>query len=83
MNKKQIATHLEAMMYASGLDPAMEDDYYQCINGETIGRFCEAICCFFQIERDCWMFHFNNLGWLDVPSSTIKFFVSQSHSINR
>ncbi len=83
MNKKQVASHLEAMMFASGLDPVMDDDYYQCISGDSIGRFCEAVCCFFKVARDSWMFHFNNLDWLETPSSTIKFFLSQSDQLTR
>jgi len=83
MNKKQRASHLEAMMHASGLDPEMEDDYYQRFSGESIGRFCDSICCFFNVKRDSWMFHFNNLDWIDSPSATIKFFTTESDQLNR
>jgi hypothetical protein len=83
MNNKQIASHIEAIMFASGLDPVMDEDYYQGVNGESIGRFCEAMCCFFKIERDAWMFHFNNIEWLDSPSATIAFFIKESDQLKR
>ena len=74
MNKKLMREIIIAMMYASGLDPLLDDDYYQNPSATNIGRFLEAVTCYFKIKRDAWITHYNNIGYLDSPSETIKFF---------
>lgn len=75
MNNKQLKEILTAMMYASGLDPEVEGDYYQGLNGGSIGRFFEGICRYFDVERGSWMFSFNNITYLECPSDTLRFFI--------
>lgn len=76
MTDKQLKEVLKAMMYASGLDPLFDDDdYYQNLNGTTIGQFLEGVVSFFNIKRDSWMVHFCNLEYMDAPSKTLDFFV--------
>ena len=74
MNNKQIEQVLIAMMYASGMSPQIEDDYYENFNGTSLGMFLEAICNYFEVARDSYIVHFNSLDYLDTPSATIKFF---------
>lgn len=82
MTKKQIREQVLAMMFASGLSPIVDDDYYENLNGSAIGRFCEALCGHFKVSRDCWAFHFVNLEWIDTPSETIEFWVNNAELIN-
>jgi len=82
MTKKQIKEQVLAMMFASGLTPVIEDDYYENLNGSTIGRFCEALRGHFSVEHDCWALHFANLDWIDTPSETVEFWVNHAELIN-
>ena len=78
MNKKTKEQVLIAMMYASGLDPLIEDDYYQNLVPSDISRFLEGVCSYFGIERDSWMLHFTNIGYMDSPSETVAFFLEHT-----
>ena len=74
MNKKQLREIIIAMMYTAGLDPLIEDDYYQNISVSCMIKFLDGVVGYFEIPRDSWMVHFASIGYLDTPSETIKFF---------
>ncbi len=81
MNKKTLTEVLRAIMATAGLDPDFDEDYYQSVSAESISRFCEGACTYFNKPREYWMFHFCNIGYLDSPSKTIKFFIDNSESL--
>ena len=82
MNKKQIASHVEAMMWASGLNPDMEGDYFATNEGAAIGRLLISINCFFELEG-CHELDLHNLQFTDSPSEFIAHMQNNSGRFNR
>lgn len=72
MSKKQDTTVIEAMVAACGLSPQWEDDYFDDPSSENRARFLNALIQWFDLKDSHHMFHFNNLEWLDVPSTTVE-----------
>ena len=58
MSNKQLKIIIIAMMYASGLDPVLGDDYYQEADASAIGRFLEGVCSYFELDRNHFSLHF-------------------------
>jgi hypothetical protein len=81
MSNDKLKQIIIAMMYASGLDPVLDDDFYQNLDGETIARFLEGICAYFKVQRDSWMVHFSNLAYMKTPSETITFFINNKSDL--
>jgi len=79
MTNKQLTEIIKAMMYSSGLDPLLEEDFYQNLTGTSIGQFLEGVVSYFDLKRDSWVVHFVNLEYLDSPSETIEFFIKNKH----
>jgi len=82
MNKKKIASHVEAMMWASGLDPNMEGDYFETIDGAAIARLFISINFFFELEG-CHELGLHNLQFTDSPSEFIAHMQNISGRFNR
>jgi len=81
MSDKYLTDILKAMMFASGLSPIFKDDYYENLNGDSIGLICEGIVQYFDLERDAWQMNFINLRWLNSPSETIKFWIENKNEL--
>ena len=82
MNKKQIASHVEAMMWASGLNPDTEGDYFATNEGAAIGRLLISIDCFFKLE-DRHVLGLRDLQFTDSPSEFIAHIQNISGRFNR
>ena len=82
MNKKQIASHVEAMMCASGLNPNIEDDYFENIDGVSLVRLLLAINNFFRLEEH-YKLGLHQLRYIDSPSEFITYMQNHSGCLSR
>ena len=63
---------IEAMLVGSGLGPQWEDDYFDDITSENRARFLNALIEWFELKNDHYMFHFNYISWMDMPSTAVE-----------
>jgi len=70
-----------AMMYASGLDPLFDSDYYQNMIPSNIGNFINGLVSFFELGNDSWYTNYWNLEYLDSPSKTIDFLMNNKKDL--
>ncbi len=78
--KIQITEVVTAMMHASGLCPQIGDNYYENLNGTTIGMFLQGLCVHYELNASSWPFHFNNIEWMDTPQETIDHIIDNLNS---
>jgi len=82
MNKKQIASHVEAMMWASGVEPVMGDDYFGTAEGTRMYNLIIGINNFFGFQ-DGIRLNLSAISHTDSPSELIAHVQERSEHINR